>query len=76
MNTNVLNIIEPSFIPIMSDHKKKSVKELIGLCKDLNIKGYSNKNKAELINLIEEAASSKKPDNKNQIILGDVETQS
>ena len=72
MNTNVLNIIEPSFIPIMSDHKKKSVKELIGLCKDLNIKGYSNKNKAELINLIEEAASSKKPDNKNQIILGDV----
>ena len=36
------------------DYSKKTRSELIEICKGLNIKGISNKNKDDLINLIQE----------------------
>lgn len=35
------------------DYSKKTVSELISLCKERNLKGYSNKSKSELITLLE-----------------------
>jgi len=38
----------------MNDYSNKSRKELIAICKDLNIKGFTNKGKDKLIELINE----------------------
>ena len=37
---------------------KKSLKELKGLCKTLSIKGYSTKNKCDIINLLYDTFTS------------------
>ena len=40
----------------MADYSKLSRNELISLCKEKNLKGYSTKKKADLINLLQETA--------------------
>jgi site-specific DNA-methyltransferase (adenine-specific) len=39
----------------MQDYEKKTLKELIAICKERNIKGYSSKNKAYVIGLLKDA---------------------
>ena len=43
-----------------------NIKELKNKCKELKIKGYSNKNKKELIELIEKYENTIKPNSDNQ----------
>jgi len=53
---NLNNIRTKSQIDIM-DYTKKTQKELKELCKEQKIKGYSNKNKEELIKLLQNESS-------------------
>ena len=46
------------------DYSNKTCKELIAICKDKNIKGYSGKKKDEIILLLNNT-----PNSSNQIIL-------
>ena len=49
----------------------KTLKELIAMCKEYNIKGYSNKNKANIINLLQssETKSSETKSSETNTIL-------
>jgi site-specific DNA-methyltransferase (adenine-specific) len=56
-----INTAEPSLyssIIIMEEYTKNTKKELIALCKEKKIKGYTNKNKNELIQIILEKGST------------------
>jgi site-specific DNA-methyltransferase (adenine-specific) len=44
----------------MSDYSKKSIKELVALCKEKKVKGYSKKSKDELIQLLRPAAATER----------------
>ena len=50
----------------MEDIDKKSVKELKQYCRDNKIKGFSNKNKEELIDMINDFHKKDKVENKGQ----------
>lgn len=54
------------------NYHKKTCKELIQICKDKNISGYSNKKKKEIIELIKSKFDSKDDENKRPEINSDI----
>ena len=71
--SDTLSIIPPVSLPIVSvDYSKKTRDELISICKEKGIKGYSTKKKDDIIKLLSEkpdTSSSEEPLLVNEITL-------
>jgi hypothetical protein len=57
VDTPVTNTLETSTM----DYSKMTVKELIALCKEKGVKGYSGKKKAELVNMLSSTTPTTTP---------------
>jgi DNA (cytosine-5)-methyltransferase 1 len=58
LKLNGKNIRDFNYIIIMEDYSAKTCNELVALCKERNIKGYSNKKKDKLIDLLNTRAKT------------------